>query len=144
MSLTLLVAIVVVGIAAVVIAVHMTGGSRTATLADAAAARRRFAEDFPDIRARKVHLTSARNAAFLELDAGKVGMVQSFGGKYLTRLVAAGDLASTPKAEGNATLVRLRDFTWKGGAFEFETEAQAEAVAQLFRSARRTDRWEMR
>lgn len=48
MSLPVLVALVVFGIALSVAAVHFTGGTRTATLADADQALSRFAQDFPD------------------------------------------------------------------------------------------------
>ena len=48
MSLPVLVALVVVGIALSVAAVHFTGGTTIATLANADQALARFAEDFPD------------------------------------------------------------------------------------------------
>ena len=50
MSLPVLVALVVVGIALSVLAVHFTGGSKIATLAGADQALSRFADDFPDVR----------------------------------------------------------------------------------------------
>ncbi|WP_348524655.1 hypothetical protein [Mesorhizobium huakuii] len=46
MSLPVLVAIVVLGIALSVAAVHFTGGSKAATLANPDQALHRFAEDF--------------------------------------------------------------------------------------------------
>jgi len=53
MSLPVLVAIVVLGIALSVAAVHFTGGSKTATLIDPDQASRRFAEDFPKDRSKR-------------------------------------------------------------------------------------------
>ncbi|CCV07398.1 conserved exported hypothetical protein [Mesorhizobium metallidurans STM 2683] len=57
MSLPVLVALVVFGIALSVAAVHFTGGTRTATLAGADQALRRFAQDFPDEAAAAIRLT---------------------------------------------------------------------------------------
>ena len=69
MSLPLLVVIVVFGIALSVLAVHFTGGSKTATLASADQALERFAEDFPDDLATAVRLTADGRTAFLDLAA---------------------------------------------------------------------------
>lgn len=132
MSLMLLVIVVVAGIAAVVAAVHLTGGSRRATLADEAAARRRFGEDFPDLGVRAVHLTRERNAAILVLEDGRIGIVQAVGGKFLTRKIAGADLAGAPRASSSAVSVRLRDFTWPGGVFAFAGQEEAKAVEALF------------
>lgn len=141
MSLALLVVIVVAGIVAVVAAVHLTGGSRKAQLAGEDMARARFAEDFPDAVVRSVHFTEDRHAAFLDL-AGGVGIVQAFGGKFLTRLVTAADLASPPRATGSSITVRFRDFTWSGGLFEFGSGETAAEVERMFTAVRQSGIWE--
>lgn len=130
MSLTLLVVMVVVGIAAVVAAVHMTGGTVTAAVQDADAARRRFAEDFGDVNVADVWLTEQRQAAFLALDDGRTGIVSAFGDRYLTRIAATGDPAMKIERDGCTVRIRLNDFTWQGGAFTFADEADAKAVAR--------------
>lgn len=131
MSLTLLVVMVVAGIAAIVVAVHLTGGTRTATLDGAEAARRRFAEDFADLGVRDVWLTEDRTVAFLALDDGRAGVVSALGDRFLTRIIGRGDLAGRPQRDGRAVCLRIDDFTWHGGSFIFASEEEAEALARL-------------
>ncbi|HRP78458.1 MAG TPA: hypothetical protein PL183_05060 [Aquamicrobium sp.] len=136
MSLTLLVAMVVAGVSGVVLVVHLTGGSRRARLEDEAAARARFGLDFPDLAVEAVHLTAAADAAFLALGDGRVGIVQAIGDRFLTRVVAARDLAGAPQVTGATLRLRLKDFTWKGGAFTFADEEAADAVGRLLAALR--------
>ena len=142
MSLPLLVAIVVVGIAAVVIAVHMTGGSRVARLDDEAAARERFGDDHPDLEVRRVFLTADGRAAILDLADGRAGIVHALGGKFLTRLVGAADVAGAPRASGGRLALRLRDFTWPGGVFVFAQDQDAAAIEAMFARQRSSGLWE--
>jgi type II secretory pathway pseudopilin PulG len=131
MSLPVLVAIVVFGIALSVAAVHFTGGSRKARLADAQQARDRFAQDYPDERATAVRLTSDGQSAFLEFGNGRLGIVQAIGDCFLTRLVAPDDVAVLAAADANTITLRLADFTWKGGRFTFADAADAKSVLDL-------------
>jgi hypothetical protein len=141
MPLPLLVVIVVVGIAAVVFAVHMTGGSRSVTLRDEAAARERFAVDHPEIAVTRVWLTADRTAAVLDLGGGTAGLVHAIGGKFLTRIVGAEDLAGAPRASGDRLALRLRDFTWPGAVLNFDRSDDASAVEALFARQRSLDLW---
>ena len=129
MSLTLLVVMVVVGIGAIVIAVHLTGGTQTATLDDAEAAKRRFAADFADLAIRDVWLTADRHAAILALEDGRAGIVSALGDRFLTRIVGSGDAA--PVANGTTVSLGIDDFTWRGGTFTFASEREARAIAAL-------------
>lgn len=142
MNLTVLVIVVVAGIAAVVVAVHLTGGSRRASLNGEEAALRRFAQDFPDLAVRSVRLTRERDAAFLELEDGRVGIVKALGGKFLTRLVSARDLAGTPRASSAAVSIHFNDFTWPGGIFAFADGDEAKAVETMFAALRKSSLWE--
>jgi len=128
MSLPVLVVLVVFGIALSVAAVHFTGGTTTATLADADQALARFAEDFPDEKPGTVRLTADDHAAFLELGPQRCGIVQSIGDCFLTRIVTPHDILALAR-EGNVVSLRLSDFTWKGGSFSFADELAARAVA---------------
>ncbi|MDX8477984.1 hypothetical protein RFN28_05745 [Mesorhizobium sp. VK24D] len=128
MSLPVLVVLVVVGIALSVAAVHFTGGTITATLATADQAIARFAEDFPDEKPGTVRLTADRHAAFLDLGLQRCGIVQSIGDCFLTRIATPQDVLALAR-EGNVVLLRLNDFTWKGGRFAFAGEADALMVA---------------
>ncbi len=136
MGLGLLVAMVAVGVSGVVLIVHLTGGSRRARLDGDAMVRARFAQDFPDLAASAVYLTKEGDAAFLQLDDGRTGIVASIGDRFLTRVVGAADLAAAPRADGTVLHFRLRDFTWKGGAFTFAGEDEARAVRQLLAARR--------
>ena len=131
MSLPVLVAIVALGIALSVAAVHFTGGSTTATLASPDQAFRRFAEDFPDEVARAIRLTADAKTAFLELGRGRIGIVHCIGDCFLTRIVTAADVAVSNSDEANAILMRLTDFTWKGGRFRFADASDAQALLNV-------------
>jgi hypothetical protein len=133
MSPPVLVVLVVVGIALSVAAVHFTGGTTTATLADADQALARFAEDFPDEKPGAVWLTADRHSAFLELAPLRCAIVQSIGDCFLTRIVAPHDIRALA-SEANVVSFKLDDFTWKGGRFAFADEAGARAVAAALRN----------
>ncbi|ODA95516.1 hypothetical protein BFX40_23415 [Mesorhizobium sp. SEMIA 3007] len=128
MSLPVLVAIVVLGIALSVAAVHFTGGSKTATLADPDQALRRFAEDFPEEVAGTICLTADAKTAFLDLGRGRTGIVHSIGDCFLTRIVMAADVSVSRSEETNTIQLRLTDFTWKGGRFRFANAGDAQAL----------------
>ncbi|TPK49643.1 hypothetical protein FJ492_00685 [Mesorhizobium sp. B2-5-4] len=128
MSLPVLVAIVVLGIALSVAAVHFTGGSKEATLAGVDQVLSRFAEDFPDEMAVTVCLTTDAKTAFLDIGRGRIGIVHGIGDCFLTRIVTAADAAVSEPDETNTILMRLTDFTWKGGRFRFANTADARAL----------------
>lgn len=128
MSLPVLVAIVAFGIALSVAAVHFTGGSKTATLAGPDQALHRFAEDYPDETAATVRLTADAKTAFLDLGRGRIGIVHSIGDCFLTRIVTPADTKVSGAGEAHTVLVRLTDFTWKGGRFRFASAADAQAL----------------
>jgi hypothetical protein len=128
MSLPVLVAIVVFGIALSVAAVHFTGGSRTAMFVDADQALSRFAEDFPDEVIAKICLTTDGRTAFLDLGRGRVGIVHSFGDCFLTRIATSADILALKAVDTRSISLRLADFTWKGGQFVFSNADDASAV----------------
>ena len=130
MSLPVLVVLVVVGISAIVLAVHLTGGTRNAVLADEAAARARFALDHPREHPTAVRLTKAREAAFLELDRGRIGIVQSFGDRFLTRIVTAADVERADRPAPDQIVLAFRDFTWRGGRFDLASADDAGRIAE--------------
>jgi len=127
-SLPILVAIVVVGIALTVAAVHFTGGSKVSAIADASHVRQLFFADFPDAQPGRVEITVDRHSAFLELPGGQVGIVQSFGDGFFTRIVSAGDIAQIRLREPATVSIRFRDFSWTGGHFTFAAAGIAKAV----------------
>jgi hypothetical protein len=131
MSLPILVAIVAVGIALTVAAVHFTGGSRMALIDGAENARRLFAADYPDEQTSETAITIDRHSAFLPLPGGRMGIVQSFGDGFFTRIATARDVAQL-KVRAPATVsIRFRDFTWTGGHFSFAASRDAERIAAV-------------
>jgi hypothetical protein len=96
LPLPVLVAIVGVGIALVVLVVHLTGGSRIAEIAGKGAAVERFRIDFPDVEVIRCIISSDRRDAVLELSDGHVGLVHAIGSNYLTRFVNRGEMAAMP------------------------------------------------
>ena len=128
MNLPLLVAIVALGIALSVAAVHFTGGSKTATLAGTDQAMSRFAEDFPDEVAATVRLTADAGTAFLDLGRGRTGIVHSVGDCFLTRIVTSRDVTALTAGDAETVSFRLADFTWKGGRFRFASATDAQGL----------------
>jgi hypothetical protein len=129
MSLPILVALVTVGIALAVLSVHLTGGSKRSSIADADHAARLLLADFPNERPGPALLTVDGQSAFMDLPGGRTGIVQSFGDGYFTRIVTAGDVASVRVQDPAVITIRFRDFTWTGGHFRFGERAVAEALA---------------
>ena len=129
MSLPILVAIVAIGIALTVAAVHFTGGSRTALIDGAEMARRLFAADYPGEATNEVAITIDRHSAFLPLSGGRMGIVQSFGDGFFTRIATAKDVAQLRVRAPATVSIRFRDFTWTGGHFSFAAARDAERIA---------------
>jgi hypothetical protein len=133
MSLPVLIVLVAVGISLVVAAVHFTGGSKVAVIDDESHARRIFSLDFPDETPTEVMITADRHSAFLSLSGRRVGMVQSFGDGFFTRIATARDIAAIA-LRGQALSIRFRDFTWTGGFFRFAEDGPAARVAAILGS----------
>lgn len=131
MSLPVLVALVLVGISLVVATVHFTGGSKIADIVDEGHARGIFALDFPDHHPAEVLIAADRHSAFLLLGSGRLGMVQSFGDGFFTRVVGAEDVAAVGLRAPGAISIRFRDFTWTGGHFRFDEERDAARIAAV-------------
>lgn len=134
MSLPVLVILVVVGITAAVLAVHLTGGSKIATIRDTSHARELFATDFPEERTGDATLTTDRHSAFMTLPGNRVAIVQSFGDGFFTRSVSASDIASITVREPATISIRFKDFTWTGGHFHFDNADTARAIGALLGS----------
>jgi hypothetical protein len=129
------VAVVAVGIALVVLAVHLSGGSRVAEIADADAALDRFRIDYPEVEALRCILSSDRRDAVLELADGHVGLVHAIGSKYLTRFVTRGEMAAVASAtEDGGVDLNTGDITWPRAHMRFADSETARMVADMFAS----------
>ena len=133
MSLTVLVLVVVAGIATIILAVHLTGGSRTNEFTVPQTAKERFAVDFPEAEILTCHLTADHHDAVLELKDGHVGLVHAIGSMALTRFVAAGEMqARVNEADPSAMDLKTGDLTWPRAHFAFDDPDEAARVASLF------------
>lgn len=127
MSLPVLAVLVLGGISAIIVSIHLSGGTRDARLRDQADALARFAEDFPDDAVDFAWLTADRHAAFLALAGQRTGIVQSFGDRFIARIHDAGEDRIAKSGRSGLTLA-THDFTWRGGTFEFADEAARDSV----------------
>jgi hypothetical protein len=122
--------LVVGGVSLIVYLVHAAGGSRKAMLADANAAVARFAEDYPDEVPSSVHLTKGNSAAFLALPDKSVGLIHPVGDCFLTRILTAHDVSGVSPNTESLTL-KIADFSFTGGTYEFASEAERQTVQTL-------------
>ncbi|TCD12358.1 hypothetical protein [Oricola cellulosilytica] len=133
MSLPVLVAVVAIGIAVIVLSVHLSGGSAAVKFATAAEAISRFKIDFPEAVVHEGHVSSDGRDVVLELADGHIGLVHVLGSKQLTRLVTCGEMVAT--ADGRIVELMTRDFTLPRVRLAFEDARTAGTVAGLFADA---------
>ena len=136
LPLPVLVAIVTVGIALIVLVVHLTGGSRPALIDGEEMAGTRFSVDYPEAVVQRCIVSSDRRDAVLELADGHVGLVHAIGSKYLTRLVNRGEMAaSANRTEPGVVDLDTGDITWPRARLHFADDQLAETVAGMFASS---------
>jgi hypothetical protein len=128
MGLAILGIMVVVGVAAIVAAVHYTAPA-AAGLPDDAVLRDILLEDYPDVAPGQVIRSVDGHTAFVELGEGGIGIVRRMGGRHITRVLPAGSAAA--RMEGEELVLRFGDVGWDGGRFAFESPDAAAAVARL-------------
>jgi hypothetical protein len=129
MGLAILGIMVVVGVAAIVAAVHYTAPGEAAGLPDDAVLRDILLEDYPDVAPGQVIRSVDGHTAFVELGEGGMGIVRRMGGRHITRVLPAGSAAV--RMEGDELVLRFGDLGWDGGRFAFESPDAAAAVARL-------------
>ncbi len=81
-----------------------------------------------------VRLTADARTAFLELGNGRTGIVHTIGDCFLTRIVTASDIVALDVDDRGAILLKLADFTWKGGRFVFADRTDSESIAAALRN----------
>lgn len=135
MPLEILALLVILGVGGIVLAIHLTGGTVTATLANDEAAIERFAEDFPEHAVAEVMITENGQSAVLALTGGDAGLVHAIGDRFLTRLLTAGTAATIDAAGEAALLLRLNDMSWRGATFGFESAKSRDAALAVLLAA---------
>ena len=127
MSLEILAAMVVAGLAIAIGAVYLAGLSKPARLADAGQAKSRFALDYPCETAADCRLTAARDAAFLRLESGRIGIVAAFGAKFVTRLIEPPQMRIGERSD--ELDLEMGDFTFPHPRMRFAKANDAALVA---------------
>ncbi|MEM8749727.1 MAG: hypothetical protein AAGF28_05455 [Pseudomonadota bacterium] len=133
MPLSILVPMIVVGLAAVFAAVHFGGGSKASVPMDDQTARDRFLQDYPRETVSAVMLSNKGRLALLTLEqSDHLGIVYSFGQSFVTRLIAPPTVKSVSQRSDKAVEIRLRDFTLPRLRFESDDPAKIEQAMKTF------------
>ena len=114
MPLDILVILVVIGISGIVLLTWALGWARSARIASADEAKNQFLLDYPEFEIGKVMLSSDGLAGLLELSDNAVGLIFSFGDKFVTRRLTPQMVKSIEvidQAPSTLVLMRLADFT---------------------------------
>lgn len=106
MPLTILVPMVVLGIAGITLILHILGLSRRALLADQAAARLAWLDEFPDDAPIRIVLSHDHRAALIETEKGR-GVVWPMGADTTARYIDGAQVTRT----ASGLRVDLADYT---------------------------------
>lgn len=107
MPLSVLLPMVVIGIAGIALLLHRLGLSRPARLDCEAAAWAAWAREFPDDPARRATLASDRRGALIETETGRHGVVFVMGADTTARRLEGARLRQT----AHGLRIDLPDFT---------------------------------
>jgi len=111
MPLEILGPLVVVGIALVVVIVHYSGISRTSGLDHEKQVLRVFNADYPGHNVVECVISTDRSSAFLLSGGKEIGLVESMGDKFITRLLEVGDIKRVERIGERGVNIRFADFT---------------------------------
>ena len=106
MPLSILLPMVVLGIACIAVLLHLLGLSRRATLSDAAAARAAWLREFPNDAPTHVTLCQDHSAALIETETGR-GVVWPMGADTTARYLTG----ARARQSGTGLRLDLPDYT---------------------------------
>ncbi len=135
MPLEFLAIMVAIGLALVIGAVHLSGLSRPARLADVDQARARFLLDYPDETVGEIVLGKDGNAAFISLSQGRIGLVHAMGDRFVTRILERRVVRAVERDGGEAVVLKLDDFTLPRERAVFSSAADAAKVSEWLSGA---------
>jgi hypothetical protein len=111
MPLHILALLVVVGLAAIIAAVHFSGGSRAIAPMTEAQARQRFMDDHQTFEVADCHVADdGRTALVFGVEPGQGGVVLQMGDRLVTRRLGPDFVAAISQTSAGLDLA-LRDFT---------------------------------
>ena len=114
MPLDILIILVVIGIGGVVLLTWALGWARPTRLVSTEEVKNQFRLDHPELEIGKVMLSTDGLAGLLELSDNAIGLIFSFGDKFVTRRLTPQMVRSIKvddQAQGTRVLMRLADFT---------------------------------
>ncbi len=135
MPLEFLAIMVAFGLALVIGAVHFSGLSRPARLANAGQARARFLLDYPDETIGDIVLGKDGKAAFISLTGRRIGLVHAIGDRFVTRILERRVVRAIEHEGGEALVLKLDDFTLPKERAVFSNAADAAKVSHWLSGA---------
>ncbi len=105
MPLSILVPMVVIGIAGIAVLLHVLGKTGGRPLTSEDMARAAWLREMPDARIARVHLSRTGRAALIESDAG-LGIVWAMGADTAVRMLSG----SRAEVRGHTLSLRLKDY----------------------------------
>ncbi|MCB1456706.1 MAG: hypothetical protein KDJ48_07960 [Nitratireductor sp.] len=111
MPLTILVPMILIGLALVAIAMRLLGLSKQASISAIGEAISVLRTDYPDALVEEAILASNGKAAILKLEDGSAGLVEAMGDRFITRILAQKDVRQVERKGECDLVLRLADFT---------------------------------
>ena len=111
MPLTILVPMILLGLAMVAIAMRLLGLSKSASISAISDAIRLLQTDYPQAVVEEAILASDGRAAILKLEDGTTGLVEAMGDRFVTRILSVDDVQAVQRVDDCSLMLRLADFT---------------------------------
>lgn len=130
MPLEMFAIIVPLGIALIVLVVKYSGLSKVARLGSTADALAVFENDFGGEKHKgKVLLAADNRAAFIQMETpDKLGLVEAFGDRFISRLLSGADVKSITSDGESSLRIKFIDFTHPSGCYFFDNSGDLKRV----------------
>ncbi len=130
MPLSVILIIAVLAMAALAALLNRLGYSERAKLTDVTQARILFEKEHPGSEVDQAILSSDGLTALLMLrgDAHSLGLIQSLGDEFLTRILSAGQIARVDKGPDNTLNITFDDFTYPRARVHFGSTSGARGI----------------
>ncbi len=131
MPLPAVLIIAIIAIAVLAVVLHKLGYTKRAKLADETQARDLFEKENPGSVVDEAALSRDGRTALLILrgEDHSLGLIQSIGDEFLTRILGAGQIARVDKKPGNTLNITFNDFTYPRARVQFRSPPGASGSA---------------